>query len=207
MEKADALREVTEMARTHDASQPQEHVGFAAGMDALARCVARTADLILHERLHEPTPNLGREVRWADGTTSTVYRETTVDRTPMEPCTLVVRFRLRGVHRPWLHALFRLESELNTVLFAGFPGFVSKLWFAADEDGVYRGVYDWDGVESAHAYVRALWWALMVVSVRTSIEQVVVPGVRRDELLRHPAMAAANAAWCRPIEVIPEPAT
>jgi len=32
---------------------------------------------------------------------------------------------------------------------------------------------------------------------------VVVPGVGRDELLRQPGMAAANAAWCRPIEVIP----
>ena len=196
------------MARTHDLSVLDEHVGFAAGMAALARCAVRTADLIFRELLHEPTHNVGQEVRWADGTTSTVYRETTVDRAPaVEPCTLVVRFRLRGVRRQWLHALFRLESELNTVLFAGFPGFVSKLWFAADEDGVYRGVYDWDGVEAAHAYVRALWWALMVVSVRSSIEYVVVPGVGRDELLRHPAMAAANAAWCRPIEIIPEPTT
>ena len=191
------------MVRTHDPSVLDEHLGFAAGMAALANCAVRTADLILHERLHEPTHNVGREVRWADGTTSLVYRETTVDRTPTQPCTLVVRFRLRGVRRPWIHTLFRLVSELNTVLFAGFPGFVSKLWFAADEDGVYRGVYDWDGVESAHAYVRALWWALMVVSVRSSIEHVVVPGVGRDELLRHPGMAAANAAWCRPIEVIP----
>jgi hypothetical protein len=195
------------MARTHDASALDEHVAFAAGIGALARCVVRTADLILHERLHEPRDNVGREVRWADGTTSTVYRETTADHTATEPCTLVVRFRLRGVRKPWLHSLFRLGSELNTVLFAGFPGFVSKLWFAADEHGVYRGIYDWDGVESAHAYVRALWWALMVVSVRSSIEHVVVPGVRRDELLRRPAMAAANPAWCRPIEVIPEPAT
>jgi hypothetical protein len=195
------------MAGTDDPSVLDEHIGFAAGMEALARCIVRTVDLILHERLHEPANNVGREVRWADGTTSTVYRETTVDRTPTEPCTLLVRFRLRGVHRAWLHALFRLVSELNTVLFAGFPGFVSKLWFAADEDGTYRGVYDWDGVESAHAYVRALWWALMVVSVRSSIEYVVVPGVGRDELLRHPAMASANAAWCRPIEIIPEPAT
>ena len=195
------------MARTHDAPALDAHIGFAAGVAALARCAVRTADLIFRERLHEPVGNVGREVRWADGSTSTVYRETTVDRTPIEPCALVVRFRLRGVHRPWLHALFRLESELNTVLFAGFPGFVSKLWFAADGNGVYRGVYDWDGIEAAYAYVRALWWALMVVSVRSSISHVVVPGIGRDELLRHPAMAAANAAWCRPIEVIPEPAT
>jgi len=194
------------MTRTHDTHPFNEHADFAEGMAALARCFARTADLVFHERLHEPMHDVGREVRWADGTTSYVYRETTVDRVPAEPCALVVRFRLRGVHRPALHALFRLESELNTVLFAGFPGFVSKLWFAADEDGVYRGVYDWDGVEAAHAYVRALWWPLMVVSVRASIQHVVIPGVRRDELLRDPEIAPADAAWCRPREVVPEPA-
>jgi hypothetical protein len=176
-------------------------------MDALGACAVRTADLIFHEQLHEPTHNVGREVRWADGTTSVVYRETTSDHEAAEPCTLVVRFRLRWISRPVWHTLFRLVSEVNTVLFAGFPGFVPKLWFAADDDGFYRGVYDWDGIASAHAYVRALWWALMVVSVRASIEHVVVPGVRRDEFLRDPSMASANPAWCRPVELIPVQAT
>lgn len=178
----------------------EEHASFGAGMRALGRCAVRTADLVIRERLHEPRGNVGRAVRWADGTTSTVYRETTTDHEPAEPCTLVVRFRLRGVHRPALHALFRFESELNTVLFAGFPGFVSKLWFTADDRGVYRGVYDWDGVAAAHAYVRALWWALMVVSVRSSIEHVAIPGVRRDAFLRDPSIAEGAPAWGRPLE-------
>jgi hypothetical protein len=30
--------------------------------------------------------------------------------------------------------VFRAESILNTPLFAGFPGFVSKLWLAHDEN-------------------------------------------------------------------------
>jgi hypothetical protein len=193
---------------THGASNAGgEHVGFMAAMDALGGCIGRTAAMIFREQLHEPRHNVGRTLRWADGTTSTVYRETTADHTPIEPCTLLVRFRLRGVRRPIWHALFRFVSELNTVLFAGFPGFVSKLWCAADENGVYRGVYDWDVAASAHAYVRALWWALMVVSVRSSIEYVVVPGVRRDEVLRDPGVAASNPAWCRPVEVVTEPAT
>ena len=50
-----------------------------------------------------------------------------------------VSFRLRRVRSERLHRLFRLESELNTILFAGFPGFVSKLWFVNDERGVYQG--------------------------------------------------------------------
>ncbi len=185
----------------------EDHVGFLRAMDALGGCIGRTAAMLFHEQLHEPTDKIDREVLWADGTTSRVYRETVADHGPVEPCTLLVRFRLRGVRRPAVHAVFRFLSEVNTVLFAGFPGFVSKLWFAADEDGVYRGVYDWDGVAAAHAYVRALWWALMVVSVRSSIEHVVVPGVRRDEFLRDPAVASGNPAWCRPAEVIPAPAT
>ena len=60
------------------------------------------------------------------------------------PVVLVVAFRLRWV-RGRGHALFRVESVLNTPLFVGFPGFVSKLWLANDENGVYRGFYEWDG--------------------------------------------------------------
>ena len=193
------------MTRTNVASPVEEHAGFAAGMAAIARCAARTIDLLAHRRLHQPASNVGRWVRWGDGTTSRVYRETTADHDPAEPCTLVVRFRLRGVRGPRLHALFRLESELNTVLFAGFPGFVSKLWFAADEHGAYRGLYDWDGAENADAYVRALWWALMVVADRSSIEYVVVADVRRDQVLRYPAVAGEDPAWWRPLDVSPLP--
>ena len=195
------------MTRTDVASPVEEHTGFAAGMAAIARCAARTIDLLARGKLHQPASNVGRWVRWSDGTTSRIYRETTADHAPAEPCTLVVRFRLRGVRGPLLHALFRLESELNTVLFAGFPGFVSKLWFAADEHGAYRGHYDWDGVENAEAYVRALWWALMVVADRSSIEHVVVAGVRRDELLRDPAVAGGDPAWWRPLDVSRLPVT
>jgi hypothetical protein len=179
------------------------HVRIGDGLTALGRCALRTVGLLGRRELHQPADVVGSRVRWADGTISTVYRETVADHVAQRPCTLVVRFRLRGVHGPILHALFRLESELNTVLFAGFPGFVSKLWFANDERGVYRGLYEWDDSVAAEAYVKALWWALMVVSERSSIEAVVVPGVRRDELLRDLSAEPANAldapnTWWRP---------
>jgi hypothetical protein len=182
------------------------HLGIVEGLAALARCAGRTLLLIARERLHEPSDHIGGRLTWADGTTSTVYRETTCDRTPHSPATLVVSFRLRRVRSARLHALFRFESELNTILFAGFPGFVSKLWFANDERGVYRGLYDWDGAASADAYVRALWWALMVVAERSSIHYAVLPGIRRDDLLREPSIADTDApdeprAWWRPISV------
>ena len=97
------------------------------------------------------------------------------------------------------HALFRWESLLNTPLFAGFPGFVSKLWLADDERGRYRGLYEWDGPQLAHNYARALWRVLALVSVRGSIHYVVLPGLRRDTLLEQPQddAAADEAAWWR----------
>ena len=73
--------------------------------------------------------------------------------TPTHPPVLVVAFRLRWV-RGRGHALFRAESLLNTPLFVGFPGFVSKLWLAHDENGAYRGFYQWNGA-TRRCYVRA----------------------------------------------------
>jgi hypothetical protein len=174
------------------------------GLGALGRCAIRTVELIAKRRLHEPRTNVGRRVQGADGSTAAVYRETVSDVTATDsPTTLVVSFRLRGVDSERLHRLFRLESKLNTILFAGFPGFVSKLWFANDERGVYRGLYDWRDPASAEAYVRALWWALIVVSERNSIHYVVPPGIRRDDLLKAPHVAGGVApdestAWWRP---------
>ena len=53
-------------------------------------------------------------LRFADGSSARVYRETTVDRgATADPCVLVVEFRLRAV-RGRGHAAFRAESLLNT---------------------------------------------------------------------------------------------
>ena len=120
-----------------------------------------------------------------------------------DPCVLVVEFRLRAV-RGRGHAVFRWESLLNTPLFVGFPGFVSKLWLADDERGRYRGLYEWDGPRRADDYARALWRVLALVSVPGSIHYIVLPGRRRAELLGQqlPSSTAADAeAWWYPVEV------
>jgi hypothetical protein len=159
-----------------------------AAIASLTRCVGRSLGLLARREVHQPTDSVGDLLRFGDGSHSHVYRETTLTNTPTDqPVVLVVAFRLRGV-RGRGHALFRAESLLNTPLFVGFPGFVSKLWLTHDEHGRYRGLYQWDGAARAHAYVRALWWVLAVVSHRASIRYVVVPGVRRDELLANPAL-------------------
>ncbi|WIM92901.1 hypothetical protein ACTOB_004859 [Actinoplanes oblitus] len=175
----------------------------AAGW-AVARCAGVTAALLARRRVHLPRDRVGRRLSFGDGTTARIYRDTVVDRpAPRDPCVLVVEFRLRGVHGRG-HALFRAESILNTPLFVGFPGFVSKLWLAHDEHDVYRGLYEWDGAESAAGYARALWWVLALVSHRASIDYRVIPGLTRADVLeRTPAWVAATtgagAAWWCPV--------
>jgi len=170
------------------------HAALGPSLRSLGSCTVRATELVACGRVHQPRRHVGRRCAFADGTAAVVYRETVVDRpAPASPTALVVRFQLRGVHSPRGHTLFRWESELNTVLFVGFPGFVSKLWFREDERGVYRGLYDWDGPALAERYVQALWWALRVVSVPASIHATVLPGLRREDLLADPHLADAVA--------------
>ena len=174
--------------------------GVAAG--GVGRCALHTAQLLYEHRVHLPTSLVDTKLRFADGTTSRIYRETVVDHGEVgQPCILVVSFRLRFV-RGAFHTLFRAESLLNTPLFVGFPGFVSKLWLAHDANGVYRGVYQWDDAACAEYYARCLWRILALVSRRGSIRYVVVPGHERDELLTTPERFATGSvdempSWAR----------
>lgn len=165
----------------------------------VARSVLRTAVLLAQRRIHLPRVHLGDELRFADGTAATVYRESVVERgSTLRPAVLVVRFRLRLV-RGRGHAVFRWESMLNTPLFIGFPGFVSKLWLTHDENGTYRGVYEWDDAGRATRYARSLWRVLQIGCVPGTIGYRVIPGIRRDELLHDPTLApeAEGNGWWR----------
>jgi len=175
-------------------------MAWAAALRGVAGCVVHTARLLWRQQIHLPARHVGRWLHFADGTSARVYRETVVGRgLAQDPCVLVVEFRLRAV-RGFGHVLFRWESLLNTPLFAGFPGFASKLWLASDERGRYRGLYEWDGAQRADAYARALWRVLALVSVPGSIHYVVLPGVRRDQVLERPGLMTAlpaGVAWSR----------
>lgn len=179
-------------------------VGMA--LRAVARCVMYALVLLARRDVRLPRKHVGMRLRFADGTSARVYRETVIDRPPpKDPCVLLVEFRLRAV-RGRGHALFEPVSLLNTVLFAGFPGLVSKLWLAHDDHGVYRGVYEWDGPERADGYARALWRVLALVSASESIHYRVLPGVQRSELLAHPDVLAREGPaeatdWWRLVDV------
>jgi hypothetical protein len=169
---------------------------------AVARCVAVSTALLARGQVSRPDTHVGRRLVFGDGTSARVYRETRVDRTPREPCVLVVSFRLRGVGGRRAHALFRAESLLNTPLFVGFPGFVSKLWLDADERGAYRGLYEWDGAGAGDFYAGCLWRVLELVSVPGSIHYRVLRGLHRDEVLEDPSVLeryapAGERPWWR----------
>jgi hypothetical protein len=133
-----------------------------------------------------------------------VFRETTVDDpAPKDPCLLVVKFRLHLLRGRW-HTIFLRECILNTPLFVGFPGFVSKLWLANDESDNYRGIYEWSDPSRAERYARSLWRVLNLVCVRQSIAYVVLPGFRRADVLDDPALLTsfdgAGDAWWRVVD-------
>src|SRR3974377_2121162 len=110
-------------------------LAYGAALRALIGCAANTARLLRRRRIHLPPGPVGRRLRFAAGPPARVYREPIVDRgATADPCVLVVEFRLRAVHGRG-HAAFRAESLLNTPLFVGFPGFVSKLWLGAARPG------------------------------------------------------------------------
>jgi hypothetical protein len=185
---------------------PDESVPNPVGrsLGDLAASAARTGWLLSRKRILQPHDRVGGVLRFADGSSARIYRETQMcDWVVVEPATLIVQFRLRLV-RGRGHAWFRAESVLNTPLFAGFPGFVTKLWLANDANQVYRGVYEWDGLDRADAYARSLWWALALVSQRSSIRHVVVPGVGLDEVLHDPSSigegTSADDQWWRLVE-------
>ena len=169
-------------------------VAVGRALLGLAGCVLRTALLLLQRRIHLPRRNTGRQLTFTDGSRAVVYRETTVDRgRTRDPAVLVVGFRLRLVQGSG-HRWFRVESIFNTPLFVGFPGYVSKLWLTHDENGCYRGIYEWDGSGAAETYARTLWRVLALGSVPGSIRYRVLPGVRRDEFLRDPGASAVGSS-------------
>src|SRR4051794_33566272 len=168
---------------------------YAVAAAAVVGSIVATVGLTLRRRIHQPPTTVGCVLQFADGTAARVYRVTAADVVAVHtPCVLVVGFRLRRVHG-FGHTAFRAESILNTPLFAGFPGFVSKLWLAHAENELYRGVYDWDGVEQAQAYVSALYRVLALVSEPGSIRFRILPGLGRAEWLADPGRVADEPGW------------
>jgi len=154
--------------------------GWLEVLRAVIRSIAETVRLAMRGRLRSPKSRVGSEVTFPDGTRSVVFRETRTGNESLRlPAVLVVEFSLRllGPRRRFLHALFRTACVINTPLFAGFPGFGTKLWMADVGTGGYRGVYEWYGADLADSYAARLSRILSPLSVAGSFRYRVIPGV------------------------------
>jgi hypothetical protein len=157
-----------------------------AAVADFARCAERWSQLARRGWLTSPKELLGAPLRFGDGDASWVFRETVcVARPTGEPVLLLIQFRLGflGSNR-LLHAAFRRECILHTPLFAGFPGFRSKLWIDDVQTGVYRGLYEWDGADAARHYAGRMVGLLAPFSTPGTAGYELLQGVRRDDFLR-----------------------
>lgn len=171
-------------------------------------CASRTVGLLLRRQTHLRRALVGRRLRFADGNSAEVFRETTADGAGSEdPCLLFVAFRLRLLRGRW-HKLFLWECILNTPLFVGFPGFTSKLWLSVDQEDRYRGFYEWSDPPSAELYARSLWRVLELVCASDSIDYAIVPGLTRAEVFDDPTLLApfdpSGSAWWRFVGAAPK---
>ncbi|KAA8964663.1 hypothetical protein [Mycobacterium sp.] len=176
-------------------------VSTRVGIARVARSIVGCTGFLVRGRLHQPSRHVGGALWFADGTRARIFRETVVDRQrPRTPAVLVVEFRLR-VARERTHRVVQRLSVLATPLFAGFPGFVSKLWLTDDKSRVYREIYEFDGAAQAESYAETLRWILRRVVVAGTFECHVVTGecwaglVAQAECLAADAPPDMTAAW------------
>ena len=164
-----------------------------------ARSAKAWSTLAARGLLDSPREWIGASLRFQDGTSPFVFRETARrDASTDDPAVIVIQFRLvfLGSNRR-LHAAFRRECVLHTPLFAGFPGFRSKLWADDVETGVYAGIYEWQGAESARHYAERMVALLAPFSSAGTARYHVIEAQRRDDFLsvRQETSTAAGAWW------------
>ena len=165
-------------------TQP-ERIAFMTVVRAELKCVLSTLSLLMRGQIRMPSEMVGREIVFADGTRSEIYRETAMRDVGSSPrVMLAVRFRLRLIGSSRVgHALFRFESLFNTLLFAAHPGFHTKLWLTDRSTNYYRGIYEWRDAESAAVYAEILRVVLAPWVQNDSFTYRVIDGIRRPEFL------------------------
>jgi hypothetical protein len=154
---------------------------------------------MVERRVGSPKQLMGVRLPFKDGIAPVVFRETALRAARTDdPAVLVIQFRLTFLGaNPWLHAAFRHECVLHTPLFAGFPGFRSKLWADDVQTGVYAGLYEWQEARLATHYAERMVALLTPFSSRGTARFHVIEGLRRSEFLRRPTAAGGGtpAGW------------
>lgn len=105
-------------------------------------------------RMHEPKGRIGKTFTNPDGQPFVIFKETVLDPlsspTRRPEAVFRVRFRVKRFTF-WQHLLIAFKSPL----FVTLPGFRSKLWMKNEATCDYQGVYEWDKLEEAQAYVNS----------------------------------------------------
>jgi hypothetical protein len=149
-------------------------------------CAARTVGLRVERRLHLPNSRVGSTVELPDGRRFVVFRESKRDGyAGSPPVTLAVWFHLRAIPggAQLRQRLFERLSMANTLLFAGFEGYLVKLWMVDPHTADYAGLYAWRSAAEADTYGRYITTVLGPLSCRGSVGYLVLPGVALSDYL------------------------
>jgi hypothetical protein len=128
-----------------------------------------------------------------DGRRYVVFRESTCDEpTSDAEVALAAWFRLRaippGAHvRRWL---FERLCILNTVLFAGFDGYLVKLWMVDPATSDYAGLCAWNSAAGAETYARYIAAILRPLSERGSVGYQIVSDQTLNSYLADPTRSS-----------------
>jgi hypothetical protein len=175
-------------ARAEEAPTSGPHV-----LAEMARCARRVGTMLVRRQLHRRRDRLGSSVRLPDGRRFSIFRDTYAGPPGGPPLrsangdevTIVVWFHLRAVPSGSRvrRYVFERESILNTLLFAGFPGYLVKLWMVDPATGDYAGLYLWEGRDDAHRYAGYITAVLRPLSVPGSVGSAVLGGDAFEQAL------------------------
>jgi hypothetical protein len=138
---------------------PAEDSGSVADLSSLSpalhlRSVLRTIGLIVSGRLHFREDRLGEIIPGEDGVPYQVFREIVVDRRGDQPSNSGAIFSIRFQVENMSPAHNQLFSLLPIALYAGIPGFRSKVFTIRGSH--CRSIYEWDTVADAERYAHSL---------------------------------------------------
>ncbi len=111
--------------------------------------------------------------------------------------TLAVWFHLRGIPPGSRFRRFMFERLclVNTFLFAGFPGYLVKLWMVDPRTADYAGLYSWRCAEEAGTYADYITHVLTPLSAPDSVGYRILPGTLDSYLIpSDPVTPEAGAA-------------
>jgi hypothetical protein len=160
---------------------------------ALIGSVVATLGYELAGRLHSPTDRVGSAFVNADGREFSIFRETVLDPAEGEPKIPAALFRVQFRVPRIVEWRDRVVIAVKSPIFVALPGFRSKLWMVNEPNRTYQGVYEWDTLRQAEAYVDSASMRFMArVAVPGGLSYEIIPGAR---IVAMGAALSIGAGW------------